>query len=125
MNGSNGLMIWMCVAVTCKAPGSGKTVDSMIYMGYNLSLIPESLVSIRLSNARNINSPDTRGLGFPFVKVKFDDRIVKSVAATEVCGGAVTCMVCMVCWISSWLMACRVQVNKTCCDWFLVLVDSA
>lgn len=72
------------VAVTCKAPGSGKTVDSTIYLGYSLSLIPESLVSIRLSNARNIDSPDTRGLGFPFVKVKFDDRVNKSVSAQEV-----------------------------------------
>ena len=67
--------------VTCKDPGSGKTVTSGIFMSWNLSLKPEALVSMRLSNAKNINSPDTRGLGFPFVKVKFDDRVIKSAPA--------------------------------------------
>ena len=69
--------------VQCKDPGSGKTVTSCIFMSWNLSLKAEALVSVRVSNARNINSPDTRGLGFPFVKIKFDDRVHKSLAAKE------------------------------------------
>jgi len=69
--------------VTCKDPGDGRTVTSNIFISWNISLKPEALVSIRVSNARNINSPDSRGLGFPFIKIKFDDRVLKSQAATE------------------------------------------
>jgi Ca2+-dependent lipid-binding protein len=69
--------------VTTRDPGTGKAVESKIFMSWNISLKPEALVSVRVSNARNINSPDTRGLGFPFVKIKFDDRILKSSSATE------------------------------------------
>ena len=69
--------------MTCKDPADGKTVTSAIFMSWNLSLKPKAIVSMRLSNARNIISPDSRGLGFPFVKVKFDDRVVSSSAAKE------------------------------------------
>jgi Ca2+-dependent lipid-binding protein len=69
--------------VTCKDPGDGKTVTSAIFMAWTVSLKPDALVSLRMSNARNIISPDSRGLGFPFVKVKFDDRVNQSHAAKE------------------------------------------
>ena len=70
-------------SIETKDLGTGKTVNSKIFMSWNLSLKPEALVSVRVSNARNLSSPDTRGLGYPFVKIKFDDRVQKSAAANE------------------------------------------
>jgi Ca2+-dependent lipid-binding protein len=69
--------------VICKSPADGKNVNSAIFMSWSISLKPEGLMSMRLSNGRNLIPPDQNGLGTPYVKIKFDDRVLKSHTAHD------------------------------------------